>query len=106
MFIVEACCAERGAERRGHAVRGEAPGPAGARRPRQHAHGGGDPAGDPRGHGGGVPHRRHVQARTRHRALPLQEEGPRHGTVPITTALASSRMQVRSCRRRAVLNFR
>ncbi|KAG2584216.1 hypothetical protein PVAP13_6KG287900 [Panicum virgatum] len=71
-------CAERGAERRGHAVRGESPGPAGARRPREHAHGGGDPAGDPRGHGGGVPDRRHLQARPRHRALPLPEEGPRH----------------------------
>ncbi|XP_048530335.1 uncharacterized protein LOC125509412 isoform X3 [Triticum urartu] len=69
---------ERGAQRRRHAVREQAPEPPGARRPRQHAHGRGHPQRDPQGHHRGLHDRRHLQARQGHRALPLQEEDPRH----------------------------
>ncbi|XP_066390270.1 uncharacterized protein [Miscanthus floridulus] len=78
---------ERGAERRRHAVREQAPGPSRARRPRQHADGGGDPERDPQGHGRGVPDGRHVQARQGHRAVPVQEEGPRHDDDPLDGAV-------------------
>uniref|UniRef100_A0A453KW90 Uncharacterized protein n=1 Tax=Aegilops tauschii subsp. strangulata TaxID=200361 RepID=A0A453KW90_AEGTS len=69
---------ERGTQRRRHAVREQAPGPPRARRPRQHPHGRGHPQRDPQGHHRGLHDRRHLQARQGHRALPLQEEDPRH----------------------------
>jgi hypothetical protein len=65
---------ERGSERRRHPVREQAPGPAREGGARQHADGGRDPERDPQQREGGVPDRRHLQARQGHRALPLQEE--------------------------------
>ncbi|VAI17890.1 unnamed protein product [Triticum turgidum subsp. durum] len=76
---------ERGAQRRRHAVREQAPEPPGARRPRQHAHGRGHPQRDPQGHHRGLHDRRHLQARQGHRALPLQEEDPRHEMMTLST---------------------
>jgi hypothetical protein len=71
---------ERGSQRRRHAVREQAPEPEGEGGARQHPDGGGDPQRDPQQREGGVPDRRHVQARQGHRAVPLQEEDQGPGT--------------------------